>query len=157
MYKKSLWKLKSNTVLNIFSLNIKYSRLAGPNTGLGWISEGRRRVPLLPRGVPQTAYTEIADKAAEMAAAENKEILKRLEAEMLVAPKSNEEELPNAEGQIAEGALASNESMDELLYPPVAMEDQSTKVSNLNKKSNHNNVTWFCLILCISYSKLKIL
>ncbi|KAJ0182068.1 hypothetical protein K1T71_002790 [Dendrolimus kikuchii] len=101
-------------------------QLAGPNTGLGWISEGRRRVPLLPRGVPQTAYTEIADKAAEIAAAENKEILKRLEAEMLVAPKSSEEELTNAEGQIAEGALASNESMDELY--PVAMEDQSTKI-----------------------------
>ncbi|XP_022821052.1 BRCA2-interacting transcriptional repressor EMSY [Spodoptera litura] len=103
-------------------------QLAGPNTGLAWISEGRRRVPLMPRGIAQTIYTEIADKAAEAAAAENKEIQKRLEAEKLVAPKSNEEEIPDAEGQTAESALASNEAMDVTVYPPVAMEDQTTKI-----------------------------
>lgn len=103
-------------------------QLAGPNTGLGWIREGRRRVPLLPRGVPQTAFTEIADKAAEIAAAENKEILKRLEAEKLVAPKSNDEELPDAVGQTAETAHGANDGTDEIIYPPVAMEDQSTKI-----------------------------
>lgn len=103
-------------------------QLAGPNTGLAWISEGRRRVPLMPRGIAQTIYTEIADKAAEAAAAENKEIQKRLEAEKLVAPKSNEEEMPDAEGQTAESALASNDAMDETVYPPVAMEDQTTKI-----------------------------
>ncbi|XP_049887275.1 BRCA2-interacting transcriptional repressor EMSY [Pectinophora gossypiella] len=103
-------------------------QLAGPNTGLAWISEGRRRVPLLPRGVAQTMYTEIADKAAEAAAAENKEIQKKLEAEKLVAPKTNEEELPEAEGETAEGAMPSNDTIDELLYPPVAMEDQTAKL-----------------------------
>lgn len=86
----------------------------------------------MPRGIAQTIYTEIADKAAEAAAAENKEIQKRLEAEKLVAPKSNEEEMPDAEGQTAESALASNDAMDETVYPPVAMEDQTTKVSTLN-------------------------
>ncbi|XP_068620926.1 BRCA2-interacting transcriptional repressor EMSY [Battus philenor] len=103
-------------------------QLAGPNTGLGWISEGRRRIPLLPRGIPQTAYTEIADKAAEAAASENKELQRKLEAEKLVAPKSNEEELPNPEGQTAESALSTNEEMDELLYPPIAMEDETIKM-----------------------------
>lgn len=82
----------------------------------------------MPRGIAQTIYTEIADKAAEAAAAENKEIQKRLEAEKLIAPKSNEEEMPDAEGQTAE-ALTSNDTMDETMYPPVAMEDQTTKVS----------------------------
>lgn len=105
-----------------------YNRLAGPNTGLGWICEGRRRVPLLPRGVAQTMYTEIADKAAEAAAAENKEIQKKLEAEKMVAPKSNEEEMADAEGETAESAIP-HESMDDLMYPPVAMEDQTAKVS----------------------------
>uniref|UniRef100_A0A2A4JBH3 ENT domain-containing protein n=1 Tax=Heliothis virescens TaxID=7102 RepID=A0A2A4JBH3_HELVI len=103
-------------------------QLAGPNTGLAWISEGRRRVPLMPRGIAQTIYTEIADKAAEVAAAENKEIQKRLEAEKLIAPKSNEEEMPDAEGQTAESALTSNDAMDETMYPPVAIEDQTTKI-----------------------------
>ncbi|XP_026726837.1 BRCA2-interacting transcriptional repressor EMSY [Trichoplusia ni] len=102
------------------------NQLAGPNTGLGWISEGRRRVPLMPRGIAQTIYTEIADKAAEAAAAENKEIQKRLEAEKLIAPKSNEEEMPDAEGQTAE-ALTTNDTMDDTMYP-VAMEDQTTKI-----------------------------
>ena len=106
------------------------NRLSGPNTGLAWISEGRRRVPLMPRGIAQTMYTEIADRAAEAAAAENKEIQKRLEAEKLIAPKSNEEEMPSAEGQTAESALTSHDSMDETMYPPIAMEDQTTKVSS---------------------------
>lgn len=101
-------------------------QLSGPNTGLGWISEGRRRVPLMPRGIAQTLYTEIADKAAEAAAAENKELQKRLEAERLVAPKSNEEEMPDAEGFTAECDLNANE--DETLYPPLAVEDQITKI-----------------------------
>ncbi|XP_075992646.1 uncharacterized protein LOC142987637 [Anticarsia gemmatalis] len=103
-------------------------QLSGPNTGLGWISEGRRRVPLMPRGIAQTMYTEIADKAAEAAAAENKELQKRLEAEKLVAPKSNEEEMADAEGQTAESALNTAEAMDETMYPPLATEDQTTKI-----------------------------
>lgn len=76
-------------------------------------------------------YTEIADKAAETAAAENKEIQKKLEAEKMVAPKSSEEEMADAEGETAESAIPQNESMDELMYPPVAMEDQTAKVSFL--------------------------
>lgn len=76
-------------------------------------------------------YTEIADKAAEAAAAENKEIQKKLEAEKMVAPKSNEEEMADAEGETAESAIPQDESMDELMYPPVAMEDQTAKVSFL--------------------------
>ncbi|CAH2067339.1 unnamed protein product, partial [Iphiclides podalirius] len=103
-------------------------QLAGPNTGLAWISEGRRRIPLLPRGIPQTAYTEIADKAAEAAAAENRELQKKIEAEKLVAPKSNEEEHPETEGQTAECGLSANEEIDELLYPPIAMEDETIKM-----------------------------
>lgn len=105
------------------------NRLSGPNTGLGWICEGRRRVPLIPRGIAQTMYTEIADKAAEAAAAENKEIQKRLEAERLVAPKSNEVEMTDAEGQTAEGSVNTNDAANENLYPPLATEDQTIKVS----------------------------
>lgn len=89
----------------------------------------------MPRGVAQTIYTEIADKAAEAAAAENKEIQKRLEAEKLIAPKSNEEEMPDAEGQTAESALTSTDNINDTMYP-VAMEDQTTKVSKILKKRN---------------------
>ncbi|XP_063838447.1 BRCA2-interacting transcriptional repressor EMSY [Ostrinia nubilalis] len=102
-------------------------QLSGPNTGLAWISEGRRRVPLLPRGIAQTMYTEIADRAAEAAAAENKELSKKLEAEKMVTPISNEEEMPEAEGETAEGTLSSNDTADEMTYP-VAMEDQTSKI-----------------------------
>ncbi|KAI5640708.1 ENT domain-containing protein [Phthorimaea operculella] len=101
-------------------------QLAGPNTGLAWISEGRRRVPLLPRGVAQTMYTELADKAAEAAAAENAELQKKLEAEKLIAPKSDE--VPEPEGETAEADVPSNDMTDEISYPPVAMEDQSAKL-----------------------------
>lgn len=88
-------------------------------------------MPLLPRGVAQTMYTEIADKAAEAAAAENKELFKRLEADKLVAPKSSEEEITDTEGQTAECALSLNETMNEVTHAPIAMEDQTTKVNTL--------------------------
>ncbi|XP_039764860.1 BRCA2-interacting transcriptional repressor EMSY isoform X1 [Pararge aegeria] len=101
-------------------------QLVGSNTALGWISEGRRRVPLMPRGIAQTMYTELADKAAEAVAAENKEIKNRVESEKLIAPKSNEEEMPEPEVSTAEGI--SSEVMDEMLYPPIAMEDHTTTI-----------------------------
>lgn len=83
----------------------------------------------MPRGVPQTMYTELADKAAEAAAAENKEIRKRLETEKLIAPKSNEVEMPDPESQTAEGALHLNQATNDIeLYPPIAMEDHTSQV-----------------------------
>lgn len=88
----------------------------------------------MPRGIPQTAYTETADKVAEEMKAENKELQLKLDAEALVAPKSNEEEMPDAEGQTAEG-LTSAEHMEQVVYPPVAMEDQTTKVFIFSKRS----------------------
>lgn len=86
----------------------------------------------MPRGVAQTMYTELADKAAEASAAENKEIKHRVEGEKLVAPKSNEEEMPDPEGQTAEDALQSNEVMDDMMCTPIAMEDHTTKVGEMN-------------------------
>lgn len=88
-------------------------------------------MPLLPRGIPQTAYTEIADKAAEAAAAENKEIQKRLATEKLIASKINEEEMTDVEGYNQE-VLTTNETMDDAIYNPIAMEDQTIKVRLLN-------------------------
>lgn len=85
----------------------------------------------MPRGIPQTAYTEAADKVAEAMAEENKKLQFKLEAEALVAPKSNEEMTDDTEGVTAESALTSTENMDEMIYPPVAMEDQTIKVSLL--------------------------
>ncbi|XP_072937040.1 uncharacterized protein [Epargyreus clarus] len=102
-------------------------QLTGPNTGLGWICEGRRLVPLLPRGVAQTVYTEIADTAGDKAEIENTEIEKKLEAEQLAAPHTNEEEMTDAEGLTAESTQL-NDPIDKLLYPPIAMEDQTSKV-----------------------------
>ncbi|CAG4943833.1 unnamed protein product [Colias eurytheme] len=100
-------------------------QLSGPNTGLGWIIEGRRKIPLMPRGIAQTMYTEIADKVQEATVAENKELQMKIDAEELVAPKSNEEEIRDSES--ADAALQCNESMEEI-YPPVAMEDHSAKI-----------------------------
>lgn len=46
-------------------------RLSGPNTATEWAIEGRRLVPLMPRLVPQTAFTAIANSAANAQAAKN--------------------------------------------------------------------------------------
>ncbi|XP_067007392.1 BRCA2-interacting transcriptional repressor EMSY isoform X2 [Anabrus simplex] len=45
--------------------------IAGPNTSTDWAIEGRRLVPLMPRLVPQTAFTPLANNVANIAAAEN--------------------------------------------------------------------------------------
>ncbi|KAJ9583257.1 hypothetical protein L9F63_022390 [Diploptera punctata] len=45
--------------------------IAGPNTGTDWAIEGRRLIPLMPRLVPQTAFTALANNVANIAAAEN--------------------------------------------------------------------------------------
>ncbi|XP_014681367.1 PREDICTED: protein EMSY-like [Priapulus caudatus] len=44
---------------------------SGPSTSSEWSVEGRRLVPILPRLVPQTAFTSIANSAANVAAAHN--------------------------------------------------------------------------------------
>jgi hypothetical protein len=58
-----------------FFLNAHYSFLvysiAGPNTSADWAIEGRRLIPLMPRLVPQTAFTALANNVANIAAAEN--------------------------------------------------------------------------------------
>ncbi|XP_021935381.1 BRCA2-interacting transcriptional repressor EMSY isoform X4 [Zootermopsis nevadensis] len=45
--------------------------IAGPNTSTEWAIEGRRLIPLMPRLVPQTAFTALANNVANIAAAEN--------------------------------------------------------------------------------------
>ncbi|XP_022248165.1 BRCA2-interacting transcriptional repressor EMSY-like isoform X2 [Limulus polyphemus] len=52
-------------------LNTIADRMAGPNTAAEWAIEGRRLIPLLPRLVPQTAFTAIANNAANIQAAKN--------------------------------------------------------------------------------------
>ncbi|KAL4712837.1 hypothetical protein ACJJTC_011907 [Scirpophaga incertulas] len=103
------------------------AQLSGPNTGIGWICEGRRKIPLLPRGIAQTMYTEIADKAAEAAAAENKEIIKKQEAEKLAAP-SNDDEMSGTECLTGDGTMQPSDSTDETTQPQIAMEDQSSNI-----------------------------
>jgi hypothetical protein len=48
-----------------------FCSIAGPNTSTAWAIEGRRLIPLMPRLVPQTAFTALANNVANIAAAEN--------------------------------------------------------------------------------------
>ncbi|OWF47165.1 BRCA2-interacting transcriptional repressor EMSY-like [Mizuhopecten yessoensis] len=45
--------------------------MAGPNTESEWLIEGRRLIPLMPRLVPQTAFTVTANHAANIQAEKN--------------------------------------------------------------------------------------
>lgn len=45
--------------------------MTGPNINTEWLIEGRRLVPLMPRLVPQTAFTATANNAANMQAERN--------------------------------------------------------------------------------------
>ncbi|XP_050670487.1 uncharacterized protein LOC126969206 isoform X2 [Leptidea sinapis] len=99
--------------------------LAGPNTGLRWISEGRRKIPLLPRGIPQTMYTEVADKVSETTVLENKEIQNRIEIEKLEAARTDQECLQETDGQ-TECPMDIESGED--AYSPIALEDHTAKI-----------------------------
>ncbi|KAL3216557.1 hypothetical protein MRX96_032887 [Rhipicephalus microplus] len=45
-------------------LNTIAERIVGPNTSSNWAMEGRRLVPLMPRLVPQTAFSALANSVA---------------------------------------------------------------------------------------------
>lgn len=45
--------------------------IAGPNTASDWLIEGRRLIPLMPRLVPQTAFTATANQVANAQAEKN--------------------------------------------------------------------------------------
>lgn len=45
--------------------------MCGPNTESEWLIEGRRLIPLMPRLVPQTAFTVTANHAANIQAEKN--------------------------------------------------------------------------------------
>lgn len=46
-------------------------RMVGPNTSMEWAVEGRRLIPLMPRLVPQTAFTALANNFADIQASKN--------------------------------------------------------------------------------------
>lgn len=66
-------------------------------------------------------YTEIADKAAEAFVAENKERLEKL------SEKKHEETNTNDDDMEIDETVESP-LKEEIVYPPVAMEDQAIKV-----------------------------
>ena len=48
-----------------------YFSMCGPNTDAEWMIEGRRLIPLMPRLVPQTAFTVTANQMANLQAEKN--------------------------------------------------------------------------------------
>ncbi|KAE8746617.1 hypothetical protein FOCC_FOCC006601 [Frankliniella occidentalis] len=63
-------KAECRRAVNSEKLATIAKQMGGANSGTEWAIEGRRLVPLLPRLVPQTAFTAIADKVANMAMTE---------------------------------------------------------------------------------------
>lgn len=49
--------------------------MSGPNSSSEWSIEGRRLVPLMPRLVPQTAFTATANAVASITANQNASLL----------------------------------------------------------------------------------
>jgi len=56
-------------------LNTIANYISGPNTSTEWSIEGRRLIPLLPRLVPQTAFTGLANTAANIHLAKNQSMV----------------------------------------------------------------------------------
>lgn len=56
-------------------LNTIADHISGPNTCTEWSIEGRRLIPLLPRLVPQTAFTGLANTAANLQLTKNQSMI----------------------------------------------------------------------------------
>lgn len=54
---------------------LMFFSMSGPNSSSEWSIEGRRLVPLMPRLVPQTAFTVTANAVANAAANQNASLL----------------------------------------------------------------------------------
>ena len=52
-----------------------FHSMSGPNSSSEWSIEGRRLVPLMPRLVPQTAFTVTANAVANASANQNASLL----------------------------------------------------------------------------------
>lgn len=63
---QSIWKL-----LKILTEHVFLFSMSGPNSSSEWSIEGRRLVPLMPRLVPQTAFTVTANAVANAAVQHN--------------------------------------------------------------------------------------
>ncbi len=61
--------------MNDERLNTIAYYISGPNTSTEWSIEGRRLIPLLPRLVPQTAFTGLANTAANIQMAKNQSMV----------------------------------------------------------------------------------
>lgn len=118
-------------------------RLSGPNTGLDWAREGRRKIPIFPRGIAQTAYTAIADKAAIQASEENSLIAQRVTDQKNVS--FGEDALENSEENMQSSESCNIKS--NVNYPPIVMTDQSLKVIIID----HINDGEFCRFLTVLF------
>lgn len=63
-----------NTSVSVLNSPIFFS-MSGPNSSSEWSIEGRRLVPLMPRLVPQTAFTVTANAVANATANQNASLL----------------------------------------------------------------------------------
>ena len=63
-----------------------HCRLAGPEKTFGWMKEGRRIIPILPRATPLTGLTPIARNAADDKAEHNKKLLPPCQTASLPVP-----------------------------------------------------------------------
>ncbi|PSN42864.1 hypothetical protein C0J52_16190 [Blattella germanica] len=102
--------------------------IAGPNTATDWAIEGRRLIPLMPRLVPQTAFTALANNVANIAAAENSK-------------------LPTPSNTVKRSAIPSEETTSEPSIPEASKVSQrsaspiatSTAVPNLQAKKDEED------------------
>uniref|UniRef100_T1J4R7 Bromo domain-containing protein n=1 Tax=Strigamia maritima TaxID=126957 RepID=T1J4R7_STRMM len=84
-------------------------QMVGPNTASEWAIEGRRLIPLMPRLVPQTAFTAVATQVANIAAVQNAQMLP-----------------PNATGsKFSEGSTTTIPSPTAIIGTPVSVQNQS--------------------------------
>lgn len=84
--------------------------IAGPNTEKNWAIEGRRLMPLMPRLVPQTAFTALANNVANIAAAENAKLPPPAETIKLSAKFGNKMVSPSCEPNVPEAIVPPQRS-----------------------------------------------
>ncbi|XP_071453765.1 BRCA2-interacting transcriptional repressor EMSY-like isoform X2 [Hetaerina americana] len=111
--------------------------MAGPDTSTEWAIEGRRLVPLMPRLVPQTAFTVLANSVANLTAAGNARL--PVPAATAKLPGSNTmPESRSMEPVVSEGSIAPQGSP---LQPSQAQSENTAQKPEVDDETPTDNVT----------------
>ncbi|GAB6019859.1 hypothetical protein CHUAL_001398 [Chamberlinius hualienensis] len=124
-------KAEVRRAVNDEKLTTVADQISGSSVASEWVLEGKRLVPLLPRLVPQTAFTFVADNAATVIGAQN-----ALLPSPSVTSKSNSSSNDHGNAQKISEELSKSQFNSQNVPPEISSESESLPSKNGDLPNN---------------------